>query len=163
MTSLTITDPGLPFETFMREALTEAARAATAGEVPVGAVLVLDGLVLARACNTREAEQNPLGHAELNVLTAAAERLRDWRLTGTTLYCTVEPCVMCAGALVHARVQTVVFGCRDPRWGGLRSLYRLGEDERLNHRLEVIEGVLEEECRSMIVDFFRAKRNKGKA
>jgi tRNA(adenine34) deaminase len=146
-------------ERFMRLALREAARAARAGEVPVGAVLVAsDGTVIARGLNRPVAAHDPTAHAEIVTLRRAARRLGNYRLPGTTLYVTVEPCAMCAGALVQARVSRVVFGAADPKGGAARTLYRIIDDPRLNHRAEVIGGVLETECRGMIQEFFRDRR-----
>lgn len=149
-------------EGYMLLALREAARGARAGEVPVGAVLVgADGAVLARGHNRPIAGNDPTAHAEIIVLRRAARRLGNYRLPGTTLYVTVEPCPMCAGALVWARVRRVVFGAADPKAGAVRTLYRLLEDQRLNHRVEVVEGVLVEECRELLQSFFRKRRRKN--
>lgn len=146
----------------MRLALREAARGARAGEVPVGAVLVAaDGAVISRGHNRPIAGSDPTAHAEVIALRRAARRLGNYRLTGTTLYVTVEPCPMCAGALVWARVHRVVFGAADPKAGAVRTLYRLLEDQRLNHRVEVVAGVLAEECRALLQRFFRERRRKN--
>jgi tRNA(adenine34) deaminase len=143
----------------MRLALREAARAGRSGEVPVGAVLVgAGGEVLARAHNRPVAASDPTAHAEVVALRRAARRLGNYRLPGTTLYVTVEPCAMCAGALVHARVARVVYGAPDPKGGAARTLYRLLDDPRLNHRAEVVGGVLEGECRDIMKEFFRERR-----
>ena len=148
-----------PHEHFMRLALREAARAGRAGEVPVGAILVnAGGEVVARAHNRPVAASDPTAHAEVVALRRAARRLGNYRLPGTTLYVTVEPCSMCAGALVHARVARVVFGAADPKGGAARTLYRILDDPRLNHRAEVVGGVLEDECREIIRRFFRERR-----
>ena len=150
-------------EAFMREAMLEASVAALRGEVPVGCVLVgANGAVLARAHNVREALNDPTGHAELLALRWAAMDLRAWRLSGVTAYVTLEPCPMCAGALVHARVDRVVYGCDDPKGGALRTLYALGSDPRLNHRFEVTPGVLGEACSSQLRSFFAALRAKAR-
>lgn len=150
-------------EYFMRLALREAARAGCAGEVPVGAVLVDSaGKVIARGHNRPVAGNDPTAHAEVVALRRAARRLDNYRLPGTTLYVTVEPCLMCAGALVLARVARVVFGATDPKGGAARTLYRVLEDPRLNHRAQVIGGVLEAECSELLQRFFRARR-AGKA
>jgi tRNA(adenine34) deaminase len=143
---------------FMRQALALAARAAAAGEVPVGAVVVCDNLVIAEAYNERETRPSALAHAELSALAAACEKLGRWRLSGCTLYVTLEPCVMCAGALVQARVDRVVYGAVDPKGGAVESLYEVLSDARLNHRPIVDGGVLKEECGSLLSDFFRARR-----
>ena len=139
-------------ERYMRLALEQAAAAAAADEAPVGAVIVADGRVLAAARNEREALRDPTAHAEMIAITQAASALQSWRLENCTLYVTLEPCPMCAGAIVLARIPRVVFGALDPKGGAVRSLYRLLEDSRLNHRVEVVEGVLSEPaawcCRS---------------
>jgi tRNA(adenine34) deaminase len=140
-------------------ALEEARRAMQIDEVPVGAVLVdVSGDLLASAHNRTIAAQDPTAHAEILALRAAAGKLRNYRLLNTTLYVTVEPCVMCAGALVHARVGRLVCGAPDPKWGACGSLYNVASDPRLNHRLEVISGVCAEECRALMQDFFRSRR-----
>ncbi len=151
---------------FMAMALREARRAARLGEVPVGAVLVApasDGApaVLARGHNLREASHDPTAHAEMLAIRRASRRLGAWRLAGATLYVTLEPCAMCAGALVLARVARLVFGCRDPKAGAVGSLYDLVRDRRLNHRLSVTEGVLGDEASALLSGFFRARRERG--
>ncbi|HEU4406120.1 MAG TPA: nucleoside deaminase [Polyangiaceae bacterium] len=151
-----------PWHGAMGLALAEAAEAAEGSDVPVGAVLLDEGgLVLAAAGNRRERDGDPTAHAEVLVLRQAAGLARHWRLEGTTLVVTLEPCVMCAGALVNARVRRVVFGALDPKAGALRSLYRLAEDPRLNHRLEIIEGVRADECADLLRGFFRRLRAEG--
>jgi tRNA(adenine34) deaminase len=145
-------------ERFMREALAEADLAGQAGDVPVGCVLVRDGEVLARAHNHRQRAQDPTAHAELLALRAAAAQLGSFRLLGVTAYVTLEPCPMCAGALVNARVPRVVYGCDDPKAGALRSLYQIGSDPRLNHRFECTAGVLGEECSRQLSAFFAELR-----
>ncbi|MDA8065081.1 MAG: tRNA adenosine(34) deaminase TadA [Thermaerobacter sp.] len=142
---------------FMGEALAEAELAFREGEVPIGAVLVRQGRVLARDHNRTEQERDPTAHAEVLVLRRAGRLLGDWRLEGTVLYVTVEPCPMCAGALVLARVPLVVYGARDPKWGAGGSLYNLLQERRLNHRAEVIEGVREQECAALLRRFFRER------
>lgn len=144
----------------MREALAEAALAQAAGDVPVGCVLVCEGRIVGRGHNLREQSQDPTAHAEIIALRAAAEVLGSWRLEAASVFVTLEPCAMCAGALVNARVERVVYGCDDPKAGALRSLYRLGEDARLNHRYEVVPGVLRDECASMLSGFFAAIRER---
>lgn len=147
-------------EQLMLLALREAARAARAGEVPVGAVLVdAGGEVIARGHNRPIVGRDPTAHAEVVTLRRAARRLGNYRLPGTTLYVTVEPCAMCAGALVLARVARVVFGALDPKGGAARSLYRILDDPRLNHRVEVVGGILEAECAALLRDFFRSRRS----
>lgn len=146
-------------EDFMREALREAAVAESLGEVPVGAVAVKDGLVVARGHNLRERSQDPTSHAEMIALRKTAARLSSWRLEGVTIYVTLEPCPMCAGALVNARVPRVVWGCDDPKAGATRTLYAIGADPRLNHRFEMVPGVLADECAEALRSFFGRIRN----
>ncbi len=149
---------------FMSLALVEARRAGKAGEVPVGAVLVsATGEVLARGGNRRERDQDPLAHAELVVLRRASRKLRSWRLLGTTLYVTLEPCAMCAGALVQARVARLVFGAADPKAGYCGSLGDLVRDPRLNHRLEVTSGVEAEAAAGLLASFFERIRGLKRA
>jgi tRNA(adenine34) deaminase len=143
---------------FMEMALAEAAAAAADGEAPVGAVIVRDGQVLASARNQREALRDPTAHAEMIAITQAAAALDSWRLTDCTLYVTLEPCPMCAGAIVQARLPTVVYGAADPKAGAARSLFRILDDPRLNHRVEVIEGVLAAECGAVLSEFFQQRR-----
>ena len=143
---------------YMMMALEEARLAAEEGEVPVGAVLVKDDEVLARAHNLREASGNPLDHAELLALKESASRLGGWRLDGSTLYVTLEPCPMCAGALVQARVARLVFGARDLNLGAAGSRYNLVSDETTGHRLEVMDGILEQDCRDLLRRFFESRR-----
>ena len=145
-------------EAWMRQALALARRAAELGEVPVGAVLVRDGAVVGRGHNRRETDGDPLAHAELLAIREAAAAVGGWRLTGCTLYATLEPCAMCAGALVNARVERLVFGARDPKAGFCGSLGDLVWDPRLNHRLAVAAGVLEAECSALLSSFFAGLR-----
>ena len=147
----------------MRLALEEARRGAELGEVPVGAIVTRDGAILGRDHNRRESEQDPLAHAEILVLRQAARSLGSWRLAGCTLFVTLEPCAMCAGALVNARVDRLVFGARDPKAGFCGSLGNLVSDERLNHRLAVSEGVLAEESGRLLQDFFANLRAGSQA
>ncbi len=142
----------------MRLALEEAGLAFSEGEVPVGSVLVRDGMILSRAHNEREKLHDPAGHAELIALQSGARAARNWRLTDTTLYVTKEPCVMCAGAMINARLGRLVYGCGDSKGGAVESLYKILSDERLNHQVEVVSGVLEEECASILKRFFEARR-----
>jgi tRNA(adenine34) deaminase len=142
----------------MRRALAEAAAAATHGDVPVGAVVALDGRVLAAAGNRRELSGDPTAHAEVLALRAAAEALGTWRLDGATVCVTLEPCVMCAGALVHARVDRLVYGARDPKAGAASSLYNVPQDPRLNHLVDVVPGILEHDCGALLRSFFEARR-----
>jgi tRNA(adenine34) deaminase len=147
-------------EAFMRQALEEARRALHLGEVPVGAVLVHDGAVVATGFNQPIHAQDPTAHAEVQALRHGARALGNYRLLGTTLYVTVEPCLMCVGALVHARVSTLVYGADEPKGGALRSTLDF-EHVPVNHRLHVVSGILEEECRRVIQDFFRFRREDG--
>ncbi len=141
-------------------ALDEARLAAAAGEVPIGAVLVVEDAVVARAHNRREVWQDPTAHAELIAIREAAAQLRTWRLVGGTLYVTMEPCAMCIGAAILARIDCVVFGVWDPKGGACGSVLNIPEEKRLNHRIEVIGGVLEEESRELLQGFFRGLREK---
>lgn len=145
-------------ELFMKEALRLAEKAQSLGEVPVGAVVVLDGEIIARGYNRREIDQDPLAHAEILAIREAASQLSAWRLSGCTLYVTLEPCAMCAGALVNARVDRLVYGAQDPKAGAVQSLMHLCTDARLNHRLEVASGVLEEESAGLLKAFFKQLR-----
>src|SRR6266508_3169460 len=147
-------------EDFMRMALAEAEKAVACGETPVGAVLVLGNEVIAAAHNMRETWQDPTAHAESIVLREASARLGRWRLSDATLYVTLEPCLMCAGALVLARVQRVVYGCRDPKAGALGSAYDVVRDGRLNHTYRITPGVLAAECRQVLSGFFEKLREK---
>jgi tRNA(adenine34) deaminase len=143
---------------WMRLALDLAHEAEAAGEVPVGAVVVLGDEVLGRGRNAPISQNDPTAHAEMQALREAAANLGNYRLEDATLYCTLEPCVMCAGALVTARVKRLVFGARDLRFGGVRSKFRLADSDLLNHRVEVIEGVLAPECVELLQRFFAKKR-----
>jgi len=145
-------------ETLMREALTEARAAGAAGEVPVGAVVVLNGQVIARARNRSIEFHDPTAHAEVLALRAAGATIGNYRLVGATVYATVEPCAMCAGALVWARAARLVYGTRDLRAGAVHSIFEICTSDVLNHRLEVSGGILEDECRELMQAFFRARR-----
>jgi tRNA(adenine34) deaminase len=148
---------------WMRAALDEADAAAAAGEVPVGcAVVSATGELLATGHNLREGERDPTAHAEIVAMRAAARALGSWRLEGATLYVTLEPCVMCAGAMVNARVARVVWGCDDPKAGACVTLYAIGDDARLNHRFATTRGVLDAECAERLRRFFGALRAQGK-
>ncbi len=147
-------------EAFMRQALNEARGALDLGEVPVGAVLVREGKVVAQGFNQPVHSRDPTAHAEVVVLRKAAKELENYRLSGATLYVTIEPCLMCVGALVHARVSRLVYGADEPKAGAVRSILNL-QRLSLNHRFEVVQGVLEPECRSLLVDFFKARRQQG--
>lgn len=150
-------------ERFMREALVEAHAAAAEGEVPIGAVVVYEGEIIARAHNRRELDEDPSAHAEFSAMVAAARALGRWRLTGCTVYVTLEPCVMCAGLMVNARVTRCVYGAADPKAGALGSLYQLNADRRLNHAFAVTAGVLSDECAGVLKAFFAELRGEGRA
>jgi tRNA(adenine34) deaminase len=143
---------------FMRMALEEAEAALIKREVPVGAVLVKDGRVIAKAHNQRETSKDPTGHAEILTLRSGATENDSWRLTDATLYVTKEPCIMCTGAMINARLGRLVYGCKDEKGGAVDSLYRLLSDKRLNHRVEVVSGILEEECAEILQRFFKSRR-----
>ncbi len=142
----------------MAEALAEARRAAAEGEVPIGAVLVVEGRIAGRGRNARERLRDPTAHAEILALQEAARTLGRWRLTGSTMYATLEPCPMCAGSLVNARVDRLVYGVADPKAGAVDTLFDIVRDARLNHRVAVTSGVLAEECGAVLREFFRERR-----
>ena len=144
--------------TFMRMALEEAARAPVVGEVPIAALIVHDGQVLAQTHNYRELWQDPTAHAEVIAIRTAAAALGTWRLTDTTLYVTVEPCAMCIGAIILARIPRVVFGAWDPKGGACGSVFDLTNEPHLNHRIEIVGGLLEEESQALLQQFFRQLR-----
>jgi tRNA(adenine34) deaminase len=148
----------VPDERFMREALRLAREGAGAGEVPVGAVVVMGGEIAGRGSNSPIARKDPTAHAEVLAIREAAARIGNYRLEGATLYCTLEPCVMCAGALVAARIGRLVFGSRDLRFGGVRSKFQLADSDLLNHKVEVVEGVLAVECVELLREFFEVRR-----
>jgi len=156
--TLPMPDPATLHDAWMRLALEDARRGADAGEVPVGAVVVLDGEMVARAFNAPIGRHDPTAHAEILALREAAARIGNYRLTGATLYVTVEPCLMCAGAMVHARIGTLVFGAPEPKTGAVVSNLRALDLPHHNHRVEVVAGVLEDECREVIQQFFRDRR-----
>ena len=147
-------------EDFMREALKEARIAAAMGETPVGAVIVQAGCIVGRGHNTTETDKDPTCHAEMNAIRHAAKTLGGWRLPGCSMYVTLEPCSMCAGAIVLARIERLYIGATDPKTGACLSLYRIPSDERLNHRVEVSAGILQEECSALLKDFFQQLRKK---
>lgn len=148
---------------WMGKAIREAAKAAARDEVPIGAVIVRDGAVIGRGHNLREGSNDPSAHAEMIAIRQAARRSSNWRLTGATLYVTLEPCLMCMGAIILARLERVVFGCYDPKGGAAGSLYDLSADPRLNHQVRLSPGVCQEECGTMLSDFFRDLRRRKKA
>lgn len=145
-------------EAFMKEAIEEAKAAAKIGEVPIGAIAVVGEKIVGRAHNIREKTHNPLGHAELLLIEKLSKRKKGWRLEDATIYVTCEPCIMCAGAMIQARIPRVVFGCADPKGGAFGSLYDISNDPRLNHRIAVERGVLADECASLLSDFFKGLR-----
>lgn len=147
---------------FMKLAIEEAKKAEAIGEVPIGAVIVYENDIIAAAHNLRETTQNAVTHAELMAIQEACSKTGSWRLENMTLYVTLEPCPMCAGAIIQSRIPRVVYGARDPKGGAVDSLYRLLNDERLNHECEVIEGVLAEDCGMLLTNFFRRLREKRK-
>ncbi len=149
-------------ESYMKLALEEAEQAVREEEVPIGAVIVHQDRVIARAHNQREQLHDPTAHAEMIAITQAAEARQSWRLDDCTLYVTLEPCPMCAGAIVQARIPTVVYGATDPKAGAVHTLYHLLEDERLNHRCLIVSGVLAEPCGEILTRFFQAQRRLGK-
>ena len=145
---------------WMRQALKLAQQAGEKGEVPVGALLVRGDVLVAEAYNLREAQGSPIAHAEMLVLQAASEKIGNWRFVDTTLYVTLEPCPMCAGAIVLARIPKVVYATSDPKSGAAGTLYNILQDERLNHRVEVVSGILAEESSALLKSFFRQRRDK---
>lgn len=147
---------------FMLEALAQAQQAADLGDVPIGAVMVHDGEIIARGFNRRIIDKDPTAHAEMLVIRQTAEIIGDWRLNGCELYVTLEPCSMCAGAIVLARLDRVIYGATDPKAGAAGTLYNICSDDRLNHRTQVTSGILGEQCGQILTDFFRAQRAMGK-
>ena len=146
----------------MDEAIAQARAAEALGDVPVGAVVLKDGKIIARAHIRRIIDADPTAHAEMLAIRAAAEAVGDWRLGGCTLVVTLEPCCMCAGAIVLARIDRVVYGASDPKAGAVRTLYALCDDDRLNHQVEIVSGLRAESCSRLLTDFFRAQRAMGK-
>jgi tRNA(adenine34) deaminase len=147
-------------EQYMRVAIDQAKIAEENGDVPIGAVIVHKNQIIAKAYNQREQLQDPTAHAEIIALTQAAAALENWHLNGCAMYVTLEPCPMCAGALVLSRMDRLVYGCDDPKTGAVKSLYNIVTDERLNHRLGVVSGVLADECAKQLQDFFQKKRSE---
>ena len=162
MTEFTVTNPLQPHDVWMKKALDQAVAAYDQGEVPVGAVVVYQNRIIAEACNQREALHDPTAHAEMVAITQAAEALGSWRLLDCTLYVTLEPCPMCAGAVVQARIPFVVYGTPDPKAGACDSLFNITSDIRLNHQAAVLGGVLREDCKAILQLFFREQRALGK-
>lgn len=149
-------------EKYMKEALREAKKAEQLGEVPIGAVVVKDGQIVGRGYNRRELDNDPTAHAEMIAIREASERLGSWRLNDCELYVTLEPCPMCAGAIVQARIDTVVYGTEDPKAGAAGTLLNLLQDERFNHQTNMISGVMKEECSTILTSFFRVLRQRKK-
>lgn len=149
-------------QVFMQMALQQAEQAARSDEVPVGAVIVREGSIIAAAHNQREMLRDPTAHAEMIAITQAAEAVGGWRLEDCILYVTLEPCPMCAGAILQARIPVVVYGALDPKAGAVTSLYEMLNDNRLNHRCEVVSGILQDRCGQILTDFFRQRRAEGK-
>lgn len=149
-------------EYFMGQAIEQAKKARDIGEVPIGAIIVKDGEIIATGFNRRECDKNPLAHAEILAIDRASKSLDSWRLMGTTLYVTIEPCPMCAGAIVNARIDRVVIGAMDPKMGACGSVVNLVENEKFNHRVELKSGVLETECSNIVKNFFKDLRKKKK-
>ena len=149
-------------EQYMKVAIDQAFIAEENGDVPIGCVIVCEGRIVAKAYNQREQLRDPTAHAEIIALTQAAEAVGSWRLHGCTVFVTLEPCPMCAGALVLARVDRLVYGCDDPKTGAVKSLYTIVQDPRLNHRVEVTCGVMAESCTAQLQEFFRRRRSENK-
>jgi tRNA(adenine34) deaminase len=147
-------------QNYMKEAIKEAFRALDEDEVPIGAIIVHKNRIIGKAHNQREKLHDPTAHAEMIALTQAASFLDNWRLKDTTMYVTIEPCIMCAGALVNARVKRLVYGAQDPKAGGCGSIFNVINDKRLNHKIEVTSGVMEKDCRLLMKEFFKKKRIK---
>lgn len=147
----------------MAAAMQEAAAAETLAEVPIGAIIVKDGQIIGRGHNLRETEQDPTAHAEMIAIRQAAEQLGSWRLIDCSLYVTLEPCVMCMGAIILARIPQLVYACRDPKVGAVGSIYNFSTDERFNHQVQVKEGVMQQECSAQLSGFFRKLREEKKA
>lgn len=145
-------------EQFMRQALALADRAAAVGEIPIGAIVVCDGKVVGSGYNLRESIPDATAHAEMIALREACKNLQRWRLSNCTLYVTIEPCPMCAGAIVNSRIKRLVYGAADSKAGGVESIFRIADHDALNHQVEIRAGVLEDECRQKMKDFFRARR-----
>lgn len=148
-------------EKYMKAAINEAKKASRIGEVPIGCVIVCDGKIVGRGYNRRKIDKNTLSHAELTAIKKASKKLGDWRLEGCTMYVTLEPCQMCAGALVQARIDKVVIGCMSPKSGCAGSILNLLQIDQFNHQVEIEKGILEEECSEMLTEFFKELRNSN--
>ncbi|PKN16330.1 MAG: tRNA adenosine(34) deaminase TadA [Deltaproteobacteria bacterium HGW-Deltaproteobacteria-23] len=148
---------------WMSKALDLARKAESAAEVPIGAIVVRDGKIIGRGFNQRESKNDPSAHAEIIAIRQASRRLNAWRLTGSTLYVTLEPCPMCMGAILLARIERLVFGCHDPKGGAAGSLYNLAVDPRFNHKVELVSGVMQAKCSEILSSFFRKLRQEKKA
>ncbi len=146
---------------FIEIAIKEARKAQSCGEVPVGALVVKDGKIISKAHNQSILKSDPSAHAEIIALKKASRKLKNYRLIGTSVYVTKEPCVMCVGALITARVEEVVFGCYDKRFGACVSVFNIADSKKLNHRIKIIGGVFEEKCRTLLQNFFKCRRNKS--
>lgn len=162
MSDLLPANPLTPHDVWMKKALDQAVQAFDQGEVPVGAVIVYEERIIAEAFNQREMLNDPTAHAEMIAITQAAEVLGSWRLLDCTLYVTLEPCPMCAGAIIQARIPRVVYGTADPKAGACHTLFSLTSDIRLNHQSAVMGGVMQEDCRAILQEFFRQQRSLGK-
>ena len=162
MSDALLTHPFMPHDFWMRKALDQAVLAFDQGEVPVGAIIVHQEKIIAEASNQREMLNDPTAQAEMIAITQAAEELQSWRLLDCTLYVTLEPCPMCAGAIVQARIPRVVYGAVDPKAGACHTLFSLTSDIRLNHQAAVLGGVMQEDCRAILQEFFRQQRALGK-
>ena len=162
MTFRAADNPLQPHERWMHAALELARQAFDEGEVPIGAVIVHDGRIIGEGYNQRESLKDPTAHAEMIAITQAAQSLESWRLLDCTIYVTLEPCPMCAGAIVLARIPTVIYGTTDPKAGACHSLFQITDDARLNHRAAVLGGVLQPECKALLQEFFAAQRALGK-
>lgn len=149
-------------EKYMKAAIAQAKKAAAIGEVPIGCVIEYQGEIIGRGYNRRKTDQNTLSHAELNAIRKASKKMGDWRLEDCTLYVTLEPCQMCAGAIVQARIKTVVIGCMNPKAGCAGSILNILQTPQFNHQVEIVNGVLEEECSTMLTSFFKELRNRNK-
>ena len=148
-------------EKYMKMAIAQAKKAAALGEVPIGCVIVYEGKVIGRGYNRRKTDKNTLSHAELNAIKKASKKMGDWRLEDCTMYVTLEPCQMCSGAIVQARIPRVVMGCMNPKAGCAGSILNLLDEPRFNHQVEIVKGVLEDECSAILTDFFKALRIKN--